>query len=109
MLPHLIDYPERIIKRGSGIEYGEGPQYKVHEQLVHKAESKQFKEVIWHQQRWNNYVVRPQRILLQLELQIDRVPKTKSFLGHFLRGIWYFFHRFKKIYFTRKLYKDGAL
>ena len=53
--------------------------------------------------------MRPQRIFFQLELQIDRVPKTKSFFGHFVRGVWYFSFRFKKIYFTRKLYKDGAL
>ena len=109
LLPHLIDYPERIIKRDTGIMYGTDDQSKVHEQLSHETEAKRFLEVIWHQQRNNHYVLRPQRILLQLELQIDRVPKTKSFVGHIIRGIWYSCYRFNKIYFKRKLYKDGVL
>jgi len=107
ILPHLIDYPERIIKRDSRIMYGVDDQSKVHEQLSHNIETKSFPEVVWHQQRENHYIIRPQRIFLQLELQIDRVPKTKSFIGHVMRGVWYFCHRFKKIYFTRRLCKDG--
>lgn len=109
LLPHLIDYPERIIKRDSGIRYSLDELSKVHEQFAHTVQVKNFSGVVWHEQRWNHYIVRPQRIFFQLELQIDRVPKTKSFLGHFLRGIWYFFYRFKKIYLMRKLYKDGVL
>lgn len=109
LLPHLIDYPERIIRRDTGILYGLDDSSKVHEQLLHKVEAKRFPEVVWHQQRENHYVIRPQRIFSQLELQIDRVPKTKSFVGHVIRGIWYFCYRFKKIYITRKLYKDGLL
>lgn len=109
LLPHLIDYPERIILRESGIRYGEGAQYKVHEQLVHTAQAKPFRETVWHQQRWNHYVVRPQRILLQLEIQIDRTAKTKTLLGHWLRAVWYCGYRFNKIYFKRGLYKDGRL
>lgn len=109
LLPHLIDYPERIIKRDSGILYGLDDESKVHEQLEHNITATQFHGVILHQQRGNHYVIRPQRIFKQLELQIDRVPKTKSLAGHVVRGIWYFFYRFKKIYLTRKLYKDGML
>lgn len=109
LLPHLVDYPERIIKRDSGIRYSFDELSRVHEQFAHTVQVKNFSGVVWHEQRWNHYIVRPQRIFFQLELQIDRVPKTKSFFGHILRGIWYFFYRFKKIYVTRKLYKDGAL
>lgn len=109
LLPHLVDYPERIVRRDSGIRYGADELSRVHEQFVHAVQAKSFPEVVWHEQRWNHYVMRPQRIFFQLELQIDRVPKTKSFLGHFLRGIWYFFFRFKKLYFSRELYKDGVL
>jgi len=109
LLPHLIDYPERIIKGNSGILYGVDDRSRVHEQLSHNIVTKKFPEVIWHQQRDNHYIIRPQRIFPQLELQIDRVPKTKSFLGHVLRGLWYFCYRFNKIYFRRNLYKDGAL
>lgn len=108
LLPHLIDYPERIIKRDSCIRYSLDELSRVHEQFVHTVQVRNFSGVISHEQRWNHYVMRPQRIFFQLELQIDRVPKTKSFFGHFLRGIWYFFYRFKKIYLTRKLYKDGV-
>lgn len=109
LLPHLVDYPERIVRRDSGIRYGVDELSRVHEQFVHIVQAKSFPEVVWHEQRWNHYVMRPQRIFFQLELQIDHVPKTKSFFGHFLRGIWYFFYRFKKIYLIRKLYKDGVL
>lgn len=109
LLPHLIDYPERIIRRDSGIRYGQDELSRVHEQLVHTVLVKNFDRIILHEQRWNHYVMRPQRIFFQLELQVDRTPKTKSFWGHVLRGVWYFFFRFKKIYLTRKLYKDGAL
>lgn len=109
LLPHLIDHPERIIKRDSGIRYGLDELSRVHEQLVHTVPAKHFPGTVSHAQRWNHYVMRPQRIFFQLELQVDRIPKTKSFFGHFVRGVWYFFFRFKKIYVTRKLYKDGAL
>lgn len=109
LLPHLIDYPERIIKKDSNIRYGVDNLAKVHEQLVYSVPVKCFNEKISHEQRWNHYVARPQRIFFQLELQVDRIPKTKSFFGHILRGVWYFGYRFKKIYFKRKLYKDGRL
>lgn len=109
LLPHLIDFPERVVRHDSGIRYGLNDSSKVHEQFTHNVQVKNFSGVIFHEQRWNHYIMRPQRIFFQLELQIDRVPKTKSFFGHFLRGIWYFFYRFKKIYVTRRLYKDGVL
>jgi glycosyltransferase involved in cell wall biosynthesis len=109
LLPHLIDYPERIIQRSSGILYGTGDQSKVHEQLSHNVSVEKYSETVWHQQRENHYVIRPQRIFSQLELQIDRVPKTKSLIGHIIRGLWYFCYRFNKLYFKRGLYKDGVL
>lgn len=109
VLPHLIDYPERIIRRDSKIRYGAGNEYRVHEQLLHQEVAKNFTGVIFHQQRSNHYIVRPQRIMQQLELQIDRTPKTRSLLGHIIHGIWYFCYRFNKIFFKRKLYKDGVM
>lgn len=110
-LPHLIDTAERgrCIRRDSGIRYGTGASSQVHEQLDHHAEIKRFDGILLHDQGKNHYIVRPQRIMLQLELQIDRVPRSASFLGHVMRGVWYFFYRFKKIFITRKLYKDGIL
>ena len=109
LLPHLVDYPERIIRRDSAVRYGLDESSRVHEQLVHTVPTKSFSGIVAHEQRWNHYVTRPQRIFFQLELQVDRTPKTKSFFGHIIRGMWYFCFRFKKIYFTRKLYKDGIL
>jgi glycosyltransferase involved in cell wall biosynthesis len=109
LLPHLIDRSNRIVQKNSNVRYGTGPLFQVHEQLEYTGQVKCFDGALWHNQRWNHYLVRPQRIFLQLELQIDRVPKTKSLLGHVVRGVWYFFYRFKKIYFKRKLYKDGKL
>lgn len=109
VLPHLVDYPDRIIRRDSGIRYGAGELSRVHEQLTSTVPAKSFPGVISHEQRWNHYVMRPQRIFFQLELQIDRTPKTKSLVGHWLRAIWYFGYRFNKLYFKRKLYKDGRL
>jgi len=104
---HLIDYPERIIKNNKNIFYKTNEKGRVHESLEHSYEVKSFKQPVWHCQRWNHYVQRPQRILFQLELQIERVPKTKSFVRHCIRGLWFFQYRFKKLYFKRKLYKDG--
>jgi glycosyltransferase involved in cell wall biosynthesis len=108
-IEHLIDYPERIIKNGLGIFYKENEKGMVHEGFQYEGENIVFNEIVWHQQRENHYIYRPQRILFQLELQIERTPKTKSLFGHILRGIWYAQFRFKKLYFKRDLYKDGKL
>ncbi|MGB2580223.1 MAG: glycosyltransferase family 2 protein [Minisyncoccia bacterium] len=110
LVPHLIDVATiRIVSNDPKIRYGTGPASKVHEQIEYTGKVLHFNSVWWHNQRANHYLVRPQRMFLQMELQVDRLPKTKSFFGHFLRGVWYFFYRFKKIYFTRGLYRDGAL
>lgn len=106
-IKHLIDFPERIIKNGLGIFYKENEEGMVHEGFHYDRENIVFKEIVWHQQRENHYIYRPQRILFQLELQIERIPKTKSLFGHILRGIWYAQFRFNKLYFKRQLYKDG--
>jgi glycosyltransferase involved in cell wall biosynthesis len=107
IIPHLIDYPERIVKNNLGISYSTDERDMVHENLDYSKKVDIFEEPIWHQQRWNHYIYRPQRIFFQLELQVERTPKTKSLFGHILRGLWYFNFRFKKLYFKRKLYKDG--
>jgi hypothetical protein len=39
--------------------------------------------------------------------EIQRTPKTKSFFGHFLRGVWLFQYKFKKVYFRQNLRKEG--
>lgn len=107
IIPHLIDYPERIIRNNLGIFYSVDKRNMVHENLNYTKKIETFEEIVWHQQRWNHYIYRPQRILFQLELEIERTPKTKSFLGHIFRGVWYFNYRFKKLYFEKGLYKDG--
>jgi glycosyltransferase involved in cell wall biosynthesis len=106
---HLIDYPERIIRNSKNIFYKINEDGRVHEILEHSYKSDVFDPVVWHCQKWNHYVYRPQRILFQLELQIERIPKSKSFFWHLIRGLWYCGFRFKKLYFKRKLYKDGRV
>lgn len=108
-VPNLIDYPERIVKNNKNIFYKINEEGMVHESLEHSYEPDIFNQTLWHCQKWNHYAQRPQRILFQLELQIERTPRTKSFFGHFIRGLWYFAYRFKKLYFKRKLYKDGKI
>lgn len=107
-ISHLVDHPERIIENHQQISYKTDESGRVHERLDHSQEVKEFYFTLWHCQRWNHYVWRPQRILFQLELQIERVPRTKSFLGHCMRGVWYFVYRFKKLFIHRQLYKDGV-
>ena len=107
VVPHLKDSLERIVKNHHNIFYNEDSHNMVHENLDYDGDVGVFDEVVWHQQRWNHYIYRPQRILFQLELQIERTPKTKSFFGHLMRGFWYFDFRFRKLYFKRSLYKDG--
>lgn len=107
LVPHLVDRPERIIKNRGDVFYHEDERGRVHENLSHNFKPVFFEEIVWHKQGWNHYINRPHRILVQLELQIERTPKTKSFLGHFLRGIWYAQFRFRKLYFGKQLYKDG--
>ncbi len=104
---HLIDYPERIIKNNKDVFYKTDEKGRVHENLKHSYEVKEFIYPVWHCQRWNHYTYRPQRIFLQLELQVERIPKTKSFIGHCIRGVWFFQYRFRRLYFKRRLYKDG--
>ncbi len=104
---HLIDYPERIIKNNKDIFYKTDERGRVHESLEHSYKVMNFNYPVWHCQRWNHYAYRPQRIFPQLELQVERIPKTKSFMGHCIRGIWFFQYRFRKLYFKRRLYKDG--
>ncbi|HED37757.1 MAG TPA: glycosyltransferase family 2 protein [Ignavibacteria bacterium] len=104
----LIDYPERIIKNNINTFYKINERGMVHESLEHFREVKDFINYpIWHCQRWNHYAYRPQRIFSQLELQVERAHKTKSFAGHCIRGVWYAQFRFKKLYIKRKLYKNG--
>lgn len=107
LVPHLRERHERIIKNGKGVFYGEDEQSRLHEQLIHRYVAVDFNEPVWHQQKDNHWLNRPQRILFQMELEIERTPKTKSFFGHLLRGVWAFGFKFKKVYFKQHVYKDG--
>ncbi len=110
LLPHFIDEkPERIIKNGLGILYSEGPEYVVHCQLSHLKRDFQpveFKPPVWHCQRERHLLQSPQRRLIHVELEADKLPQT-TFIRHFLRGIRGFILKFRKSYFQQKAYKDG--
>lgn len=104
---HLIESHERIIKNGRMIFYGVEQEDRLHEHLRHNFAVKNFLPPIMHKQGANHWLARPQRMLFQMGIEIDCIPKTKSFFGHFLRGIWAFGFKFKKVYFRQRVYKDG--
>ncbi len=110
LLPHFIDEkPERIIKNGLGIFYGEGPKDVLHCQLTHSKHdfrSIEFKPPIWHCQRERHLLQSPQRRLIHVELEADKLPQT-TFIRHAFRGIKGFILKFKKAYFHQRAYKEG--
>jgi len=110
-LPHFIDARQvRIIKNGLNIFYGTDEKNKLHEQLVHNFEVKHFNPPVWHCQRENHWLHQPHRKIVSIiGVDVERTPKTKSFFGHLLRGMWIFQYKFKRIYFKQKVYKDGWL
>lgn len=108
-LPYFIEKQIRIIKNKCNIFYGIDEASKLHEQLEYNYVTKEFLPPIIHRQGINHWLHRPQRMFFQLGLEIDRTSKTKSFFGHFLRGLWYGQWKFKKVYFKQKVYKDGWL
>ena len=107
LVSHLVEYHERALKRDANILYGTDEESRLHEHLVHNYNAEKFDSPIWHRQRDNHWLHRPQKMLFQMELEIDRTPKTKSFLGHLLRGIWAFQFKFRKVYFKQRVYKNG--
>jgi len=107
LLTHFIESVERIVKTGENIRFGVDSENKVHEQFIHKHSVKTFEPPIWHIQRTTHWLNNPHKKFFYLELEIDRTPKTKSFFGHLLRGLWMFQFKFKKVYFNQKMKKDG--
>jgi len=107
LVRHLIERVDRIAKNGKKIFYGTTPSDKVHEEFFHNFKSEFFDAPIWHCQRETHWLQKPQQRLFLVALEVDRTPKTKSFFGHLLRGLWLFNFKFKKVYFKQKIYKDG--
>lgn len=107
LLVHLIERVDRIAKNRIGIFYGTTDRDKVHEEFSHNYQTKKFDSPIWHCQRETHWLQKPQQRLFLIALEVDRTPKTKSFLGHLLRGCWLFQFKFKKVYFKQSIYKDG--
>jgi len=107
-VPHLIESHDRIIKKSSNICFSDDESGLLHEQLLHNFPPTKLHSPVLHCQREHHWITSPQRILQQLQLEIDRTPKTKTFIGHLLRGIWGFWFKFYKVYVTQKTYKDGV-
>lgn len=97
LVPHLVEYPERIIKNNKNIFYRDDEMGRVHESLLHPHVPVLYDFVVHHSKGDKHQLIAPHKGLFQLELQIERIPKTKTFLGHFIRGVWYFFTDLKKI------------
>lgn len=106
-LPTLKEPIERIIKTDKHIRYGTDDDSKVHEFFVHDFKSILFTEPLWHCQRQKHWLLRPHSRFFYLGLEIDRTPKTKSFFGHFLRGLWMFQYKFRRVYFIQNLKNEG--
>jgi len=107
LLTHFIESVERIVKTNKNIRFGIDSENKVHERFMHKHDVKIFKPSIWHMQKTTHWLNNSHKKFFYLELEIDRTPKTKSFIGHALRGLWMFQFKFKKVYFNQKMKKDG--
>ncbi len=106
-LPTLQEPIERIVKREKNIFYGNDQESIVHEFFVHTSTPVMFSPPLWHCQREKHWLVRPHSRFFYLGLEIDRTPKTKSFLGHLLRGFWMFQYKFRRVYFRQQLHKEG--
>jgi hypothetical protein len=108
LLPHLREPIERIVKRDKKIFFGTDDESKVHEFFIHSYPVVTFNKPLWHCQREKHWLVRPHSRFFYLGLEVDRTPKTKSFFGHLLRGLWMFQYKFKRVYFSQNIRKDGG-
>lgn len=106
ILPHLFDEPIRIIKKGF-TKYTEGPESHLHEQLIDSKNPVNFNGKLIHRQAEKHWLNDTSKMYAQLEHQVTWTPKTKSFLGHFLRGLWMFQYKFRKLYFSQNTKADG--
>ena len=109
LIPHLIERVERIVKNGKNVFYGESNNYIIHEQFVHNHKTERFDPVVWHSQKETHWLQKPEQRLFLIVLEVERAKKIKSFMGHFIRGVWLFQFKFKKVYFKQKIYKDGLV
>lgn len=107
LLTSLDEGIERIAKRGSGVFHGTDNDSKVHEHFVHDFPVFDFPYPVWHCQREKHWLLKPHSRFYYLGLEIQRTPKTKTFFGHLLRGLWMFQYKFKRVYFKQKMNKEG--
>jgi glycosyltransferase involved in cell wall biosynthesis len=108
LVRHIVDHPIRIIKNKENIFYDELEEERVHEKMTTDELIGSFEPTIWHCQRENHWLQNPPRMLSQLQLGANAEKRSASFLWHCLRGVKGFVIKFRKLYFHRKLYKDGA-
>ncbi len=106
LLFSLKEEIERITKNGLGVFNGTDSTSLVHEHFIHDFPSILFSPPVWHCQREKHWLLRPHSRFYYLSVEIDRTPKTKSFMGHVARGVWKFFYKFKKLYFGKDLRKE---
>ena len=107
LLPHLVEPIERIVKREKKIFFGTDDESKVHEFFIHSSKAITFHKPLWHCQREKHWLLRPHSRFFYLGLEVDRTPKTKSFFGHFLRGLWMFQYKFTQGYFSQGMKHEG--
>lgn len=98
---------ERITKREGGVMHGTDDDSIVHEHFVHNFPVITYPYPLWHCQREKHWLLEPHSRFYYLGLEIDRTPKTKTFFGHFLRGLWMFQYKFKRVYFSQGMKNEG--
>ncbi|MBR9705591.1 glycosyltransferase [Candidatus Pacearchaeota archaeon] len=99
----------RIFKNGHNIFYEVDESNRIHHQLVTEYEIKKYHPVLWHCRRQNHWIHKPQYMLSQLSLDIYSTPKTRSFFGHLLRGLWLWQWKTRKDLFTEGVRKNGRI
>jgi glycosyltransferase involved in cell wall biosynthesis len=107
-IPHFVEHQIRLVKTDRRIRYDEHEKGALHEVLEFSAPLKHFSGVLLHAQRHNHWIYNPRRLIFQLAIEVDRTPKDKSFFRHLLRGLWAFQFKFRKVYFSQKVYRDGV-
>lgn len=109
LVPHYVDPQTKIFQNFQGIKYGEDDHSRVDETLYFEGNPTPFPHPILHKQGINHLLLRPSRQRAQLEIDVDRTPRTRSRAREIVRGFFTFYYIFKKIYVGRQSYKDGWL
>ncbi len=106
LVPHYIDWQERLFKNGRGIYFEENPKARVDMGIVFEAKALAYPYPFLHLQKMN-MKKRAERTKSQIKLDVAAASRTVSTAREMVRGMFAFYYIFKKIYITRQTWKDG--